>query len=137
MLDARTCSRSRPGDASACVPWGLSARDAAQASPSRGTAANGLVVFQAYVGYTSQLFTIKPDGSGLKQITKIPFKEDTPGAEQADWSPDGTKIVFAKGQNGDVDANIYTVNIDGSGLTQVTHTGGSQSPDWGVHPIAQ
>jgi Tol biopolymer transport system component len=53
------------------------------------------------------------------------------------WSPDGTKIVFAKGQNGDVDANIYTVNIDGSGLTQVTHTGGSQSPDWGVHSLAQ
>jgi Tol biopolymer transport system component len=53
------------------------------------------------------------------------------------WSPDGKKIVFAKGQNGDVDANIYTVNVDGTGLTQVTHTGGSQSPDWGTHPPAR
>jgi hypothetical protein len=53
------------------------------------------------------------------------------------WLPDGEQIVFAKGQNGDVDANIYTVNADGTGLMQVTHTGGSQSPDWGVHPLAQ
>ena len=27
------------------------------------------------------------------------------------------------------------VNVDGTGLTQVTHTGGSQGPDWGTHPL--
>jgi Tol biopolymer transport system component len=53
------------------------------------------------------------------------------------WSLDGTKIVFAKGKNSDIDANIYTVKVDGSGLTQVTQTGGSQSPDWGTHPLAR
>jgi Tol biopolymer transport system component len=53
------------------------------------------------------------------------------------WSPDGTKIGFAKGQNGDVDANIYTVNVGGTDLQQVTHSGGAQSPDWGVHPLAR
>jgi Tol biopolymer transport system component len=95
---------------------GLAARDAAQASPSRHTAANGLVVFQAYVGYTFQLFTIKPDGSGLKQITTLPFKEDYEGAEQADWSPDGKAIAFdapsAKGGNTFV--NVFTAAPDGS-----------------------
>ena len=49
-------------------------------------------------------------------------------------SPDGTKIVFAKGKSTDVDAEIYTVNGDGTGLTQVTHAPGSNSPDWGTHP---
>jgi hypothetical protein len=53
------------------------------------------------------------------------------------WSPDVTKIAFAKGQNGDVDSNIYFVNGDGSGLTQVTHTGGSNGPDWGTHPLVR
>ena len=73
---------------------GLAARDAAQASASRHTAANGLILFQAHVGSYNQLFTIKPDGSGLKQVTKIPFTGDTDGAEQADWSPDGKTIAF-------------------------------------------
>ena len=99
---------------------GLAAQDAAQASPSRDTAANGLIVFQAYVGYTHQLFTIKPDGSGLKKITKIPFKEDTEGAEQADWSPDGKTIAFdapsAKGGNTTI--NVFTVAPDGSALAE-------------------
>jgi hypothetical protein len=70
---------------------GLVARDAAQASSSRRTNANGLIGFQAHVGTYNQLFTIKPDGSGLEQITKIPFSGDTDGAEQADWSPDGQR----------------------------------------------
>ena len=52
------------------------------------------------------------------------------------WSPDGTKIAFAKGKNDHVDTNMYTVNVDGSGLTQVTHAGASNGPDWGVHPLA-
>jgi Tol biopolymer transport system component len=51
------------------------------------------------------------------------------------WSPDGKKIVFyifpiATGRN------IYTVNANGSGLSQVTHGGDAQAPGWGTHPLA-
>ena len=101
---------------------GLAARDAAQASPSRHAAAtNGLVLFQAHVGSYNQLFTIKPDGSGLKQVTKIPFTGDTDGAEQADWSPDGKTIAFdapSRG-GGDTVINLFTVAPDGSGLAEL------------------
>ena len=93
----------------------------------------------------SSLWIVHADGSGLREVNVQP--STACGGANADpaadgcfgpaWSPDGSKIVFAKGQNGDVDSNIYTVNADGTGLTQVTHTGGSQSPDWGVHPLAQ
>jgi len=41
----------------------------------------------------------------------------------------GTKIAFAGGLDLDTDGEIYIVNADGTGLTHVTHTGGSQSPD--------
>ena len=37
------------------------------------------------------------------------------------WSPDGTKIAFASRRAGDGGLRIYTVNADGSALTEVTH----------------
>ena len=97
-----------------------SAHDAVKASPSRSTATNGLIVFESTVGYTPQLFTIKADGSGLTQITKIPFKEDTPGAEQPDWSPDGKTVAFdaASARGGKTIINVFTVAADGSALTE-------------------
>jgi Tol biopolymer transport system component len=92
----------------------------------------------------SSLWIVHSDGSGLRPVNLQPStacggRNDDPAADgcfSPGWSPDGTKIVFAKGKNSDVDANIYTVNVDGTELTQVTHTGGSNSPDWGVHPLA-
>jgi TolB protein len=59
------------------------------------------------------------------------------GCFQPRWSPDGKRIVFARGTSGDNDNNLYTVNADGSDLTQVTHGGRDLAPDWGTHPLAQ
>jgi TolB protein len=100
---------------------GLAARDAAQASSYRHTAVNGRILFQAHVGAYNQLFTIKPDGTGLTQVTRIPFTGDTDGAEQADWSPDGTTIAFdaPSGRGGDTFINLFTVAPDGSGLAEL------------------
>jgi Tol biopolymer transport system component len=92
----------------------------------------------------SSIWVVHSDGSGLHRVDVQPTSAcgglnadpSADGCFNPGWSPDGTKLVFAKGQHGDVDANIYTVNADGSGLAQVTHTGGSQSPDWGTHPVA-
>lgn len=108
-----------PAVAILCI-MGLAARDSAQAA-SRRTAANGLILFQAHVGRYNQLFTIKPDGSGLKQITKIPFTGDTDGAEQADWSPDGRTIAFdAPSRKGsETIINLFTVGADGTGLAEL------------------
>ena len=105
------------------------------------------IVFSRHVSgdVHSSIWVVHADGSGLREVNVQPSSAcgganadpTADGCFDPSWSPDGTKIVFAKGKNGDVDANIYTVNVDGTGLTQVTHTGGSQSPDWGVHPLAR
>jgi len=105
------------------------------------------IVFSRHVtsDVHSSIWVVHADGSGLHEVDVQPATacggansdSTADGCFGPSWSPDGTKIVFAKGQNGDVDANIYTVNADGTDLTQVTHTGGSQSPDWGIHPLAQ
>jgi TolB protein len=92
----------------------------------------------------SSLWIVHSDGTGLHPLNVPPSlgcggantDPSAVGCLEPAWSPDGTKIAFARGLDLDVDGNIYVVNVDGTGLTQVTHTGGSQSPDWGTHPLA-
>jgi Tol biopolymer transport system component len=92
----------------------------------------------------SSLWVMHSDGSGLRPLP-VPPGSGCGGANadpaaigclEPAWSPDGRKVAFAGGLDLDTDGEIYTVNVDGTGLTQVTHTGASQSPDWGTHPLS-
>jgi Tol biopolymer transport system component len=47
---------------------------------------------------------------------------------RSSWSPDGTKLAFYRGPDGDHD--IYVINIDGSGLTKLTNGGDNLGPSW-------
>ena len=101
------------------------------------------IVFSRHVtpDVHSSLWIVHSDGTGLRQVNVQPSSacggpNSDPSAEgciQPGWSPDGTKIVFARGHNVDVDGKIYYVSADGGVLTQVTN-GPDQSPDWGTHP---
>ena len=88
------------------------------------------------------LWVVHSDGSGLRELHLQtqpacggPISDPTArGCFDPHWSPDGTKIVFviftaATGRD------IYTVNADGTGLTQITHGGAGESPGWGTHPL--
>jgi Tol biopolymer transport system component len=102
------------------------------------------IVFSRHVtgDVHSSIWVVHTDGTGLHEINVQPASacggaNDDPNAEgcnEPTWSPDGTKIAFVRSHSNDVDGEIYTVNIDGTGLTQITHTGGANDPDWGVHP---
>jgi TolB protein len=74
------------------------------------------------------LFTIRPDGTGLRQITRLgPMTK----LYSASFSPDGTAITF--GMTGvDDQADVYTMHADGTAVTPVTRTAQWDSaPDWG------
>ena len=62
----------------------------------------------------AQIFVVDVDGENLTQLTDgdHPFF-----AYNAEWSPDGTEFLFVSERNGQAD--IYTMNIDGSGETPV------------------
>jgi Tol biopolymer transport system component len=110
------------------------------------------IVFSRHVtdDVHSSLWVVHADGTGLREIdVQVPAGQFRCGAPNDDpaaggcfdprWSPDGKKIVFVRGSDA-LGRNIYTVNADGSGLIQVTHGGADQSnesPDWGVHRLAQ
>ncbi len=80
------------------------------------------------VNFGGDYYTIRPDGSGLRRLTRFGPKATT-GA--AGWSPDGTSIVFANvGVGGNDD--IYVMGADGGSITPVTQTPAWESaPAWG------
>jgi len=51
------------------------------------------------------------------------------------WSPDGKRIAFVQGNIGRLGPSldtrhIYTINADGTGVTQITHSGYNEWPEW-------
>jgi serine/threonine protein kinase/Tol biopolymer transport system component len=64
------------------------------------------------------LFLVRPDGSGMRQLTDDPFRDRQPR-----WSPDGSRIVFQSDRSGRYE--LWSIRADGSGLEPVTRTLGS------------
>jgi TolB protein len=99
---------------------------AVAAAPAHATYAghNGRIVVSSNRTGSWQLHSVKPDGSGITQITNLPAT-DPASPENAflpDVSPDGRRIVFSHDVGGDVE--LFVVNIDGTGLTRLTYDPG-------------
>ena len=100
------------------------------------------ILFSAHVpsDQRSTVWMVHSDGTGLQQVP-IPgcggaiSDQTTIGCFGANWSPDGSKIVFIRRSAGQGD--IYTVDPDGSHLTEVSGTPDDEGgpPNWGTHPI--
>lgn len=83
----------------------------------------------AFVGergpFSSDILVMNPDGSEERRVTTNP---DFSFGDAPAFSPDGKKIAFASNRttgegvnNPEGDTEIFTVNLDGTGLTQLTH----------------
>jgi serine/threonine protein kinase len=101
------------------------------ASPTTAAqSAGSLIAFASERTGKPQVFVMRDDGSGLRQVTDL-----TEGACQPDWSPDGTRLAFTSPCKGNLqryeNASIYLVNLDGSGVTPIsTAPGGDFDPAW-------
>ncbi len=76
------------------------------------------------------IWVMDADGSNQHALTS----PDTP-ANQGDleptWSPDGSKLAFTSRRNGTGGLRLFTVNADGSNLTEITHTDVlDDTPSW-------
>jgi len=76
--------------------------------------ANGRIAFTMRTTTTEfDVYTMKPDGTGLVQVTSDPGRDFNPR-----WSPDGKRIAFSSNRDGDFD--IYTAKADGTDVVRIT-----------------
>lgn len=70
-----------------------------------------------------QVFVMGSDGVNVTRVTSGSLSPGRPC-----WSPDGTRIMFAGGQPTD----IFVINADGNGLTNITNTSSASEslPAW-------
>jgi Tol biopolymer transport system component len=71
------------------------------------------------------IYTINPDGTGVKRLTRDSYLNRAPR-----WSPDGTRIAFT-GNRGDYFSHLYVMRADGRRQTRLSHEGnGAGSHVW-------
>ena len=82
------------------------------------------LVHDSQLSKQDDLFVIRRDGTGARQLTDDHYKDRQPR-----WSPDGKRIAFFSDRSGKWE--IWMINSDGSGLKQFTYTpGGATNPQW-------
>jgi len=94
------------------------------AASTHSAVAPRLIIFSAETGDNAagiqQLYRIDTTGQGLQQITT----GDRPAVSPS-FSPDGSRIAFTR-----LGTGIFTMNVDGSGLTRITSNGRDGYPVW-------
>ena len=97
-----------------------------------------LVLFRTHPGNDpsgigSNLYTIRPDGTDLHQLTHFAASQHV---LEGSWSPDGRRIVFATTDAAvGTSTDIFVMNADGSNITPITRTPNwEDDPDWGPAP---
>lgn len=75
---------------------------------------NGRIAFQAQTDHGIQIFTVRPNGRDLRQITDIDGDATAP-----DWSPDGRRLAFTFN-----DCSVAIIDADGGDLTVIADDAG-------------
>lgn len=76
---------------------------------------NGRCFFHDCTGFAPEIYVMNADGSDQRRLTQTPAYELFP-----DWSPDGSRIVFARLTDDESDYELFVVNADGTCERQLT-----------------
>lgn len=87
-------------------------------------AATEFIAFESDRDGDDEIYVIKPDGSGLAQLTVDPAADREPA-----WSPDGSRIAFVSNRSGNYE--IYVMNANGSGILNLSgNPANDREPNW-------
>jgi Tol biopolymer transport system component len=126
---------------SAIYVVGVNGKDLRQLTPFTRAVADGIdwspdgteIVYSNHFGQpggvSANVFTLKLDGSGRRRLTHDTGGTINNGADS--WSPDSTKIAYVSNRSGSY--QIWTMNADGTGQTQLTRGPEAHQAAWGTH----
>ena len=97
----------------------------ARADGSATSEPAGLLLYSAELSGKAQLFTVRPDGTGRRQLTRGPTE-----ALNAEWSPGGRSIVFERFVQAEERAAVMLMSADGSGIRELTPAGYQGDPSF-------
>jgi Tol biopolymer transport system component len=86
---------------------------------------DGRLVTFSSTGRQESIYTLQPDGGGLRQLTNGQWKDRVTG-----FVPPGDRVLFFSNRAGQYEA--WSIRLDGSALTQLTRTTASE----GITPYA-
>jgi len=86
------------------------------------------ILYASELAPPQQLFTIRPDATGMSQVTDF----NVVGVFDPAWSPDGSQIVCAVADGfQETDTRLVKMNADGTGAVYLTSSGnGDSMPSW-------
>jgi Tol biopolymer transport system component len=104
----------------AVLTLSMLASPAGAAFPGR----NGRIVVPSNRSGNFELWTVKANGTGWRQLSDHPAFDACPA-----WSPDGTTLAFCSDRTGSL--QVFTMHADGSGVRQVSHgLASALFPEW-------
>jgi Tol biopolymer transport system component/imidazolonepropionase-like amidohydrolase len=98
----------------------------AEASHPNWSPTGQRIAFQSYIGGTFHIWTMNPDGTGMKQLT-FGHGDD----REPNFSPNGKFIAFASDRAFQGSYDIWTVDVSSGALKQWTTSGADEyEPAW-------
>ena len=134
VLAAASCVAAALVTAGGAATAGAVRPTAPHAPRAAARAADGRIAFSQWdllpgsdLSHHSNVYTIRPDGTGLRQLTKVGKAK---AAASPSWSPGGARIAYESNQSGDY--RIWVMKSDGSGKRRLTNDPdfADLQPDW-------
>jgi TolB protein len=105
------------------------------AAAGSSVTASQRIVFFASRGAGAQLFTMNPDGSGRRALTKrVVAPSGDPSLDVAPaWSPGRRRVAFSSNRwsKAGIDEDLFVVDVTGRGLRRLAATKAAESsPSW-------
>ena len=84
------------------------------------TSLDDLILFDSRTqGGSENVFVVRPDGSGLRQLTSAVEGSSLSRARMASWSSDRSQVLFQGYDDEDNRGDIYVIDVDGSNLRRL------------------
>lgn len=87
--------------------------------------ATGSLLYSQEIAGKARLFTVRPDGTGRRQLTR-----GASDALNAEWSPDGRSIAFERFVPAEERAAVALMGVEGSRVRELTPTGFQGDPSF-------